>query len=58
MTRPMIVPDVFLDPRESSEAAKTSRKVARREKLLVTLDFNLTFTQTSGLASHPQARIG
>ena len=35
-----LVPEVFLDPRESSEAVKMSREAARREKPLVTLDLN------------------
>ena len=46
-----LVPEVFLEPRESREAA-------RREKPLVTLDLNLTFMQTPGSGSDPHARIG
>ena len=53
-----LVPEVFLEPRESREAAKTSCEAARREKPLVTLDFNLTFMQTPGSGSDPHARIG
>ena len=41
-----LVPDVFLEPRESREAVKTNREAARREKPVVTLDLNLTFMQT------------
>ena len=41
-----MVPEVFLEPRESREAAKASPEVAREEKPLVTLDLNLTFTNT------------
>ena len=53
-----LVPEVFLEPRESREAAKTSCEAARREKPLVTLDLNLTFMQTPGSGSDPHARIG
>ena len=55
---PTLVPEVFLEPRESREAAKTSCEAARREKPLVTLDLNLTFMQTPGSGSDPHARIG
>ena len=37
---------------------KASREAARREKLLVTLELNLTFMQTPGSGSDRQARIG
>ena len=52
-----MVPEVFLEPRESYETAKTSREAARREKPLVTLDLNLTFMQTPRSGSDSQARI-
>ena len=39
-------------------ATKMSSEAARREKPLVTLDLNLTFMQTPGSGSDPQARIG
>ena len=51
-----LVPEVF-EPRESHEAVKTSPEEARREKPLVTLDLNLTFKQSPGSGSNPQARI-
>ena len=37
---------------------KTGPEEARREKPLVTLDLNLTFKQSPGSGSNPQARIG
>ena len=40
------VPEVFLEPRESREAVKTSREAARKEKPLDTLGLNLIFMQT------------
>ena len=43
---PTLVPEVFLEPRESRELAKMSREAARREKPLVTLDLIFTFMQT------------
>ena len=55
---PTLVPWVFLDPRESREAVKTSGEAARRKKPLVTLDLNLTSIQTPGSGSDPRARIG
>ena len=42
----ILVPEVFLEPRERCEAVNKSREAARREKPLVTLDLNLTFMQT------------
>ena len=48
----------FLSREEIHEAVKTSPEEARREKPLVTLDLNLTFKQSPGSGSNPQARIG
>ena len=58
MGRHTLVPEVFLGPRESNEAVKTSPEEARREKPLVILDLNLTFKQSPGSGSNLQARIG
>lgn len=41
-----LVPEVFIDVRESREAVKTSQEAAGREKPQVTLDLILTFIQT------------
>ena len=41
-----LVPEVFLEPRDSREEAKSRGEAARREQPLVTLDLNLTFMQT------------
>ena len=47
-----LVPEVFLERR------KRVAKRREREKSLLTLDVNLTFIQTPGSGSDPQARIG
>ena len=48
-----LVPEVFLEPRESREA-----RSGESEKPLVTLDLNRTFMQTPGTGSDPRAPIG
>ena len=48
-----LVPEVFLEPRESCEAVKMSPEAVRREEPLVTLDLSLTFMQTPGSGSDP-----
>ena len=53
-----LVPEVFLEAPEIREGVKTTPEAARREIPLVTLDLNVTFMQTPGSGSDPQARIG